>query len=131
MKQLLYTMFTNNNHDSFHLWWKENLVKLQEVLKHYDQDRSKDTACVTKRFLCLHVELWKTHSSANYSFEAAFLGKNTILIKFRDCWMVFAWYCTFSRKSNTCLFSSLNYLSRWLWTFYVISVVSHDFVLSK
>ena len=33
-------MFITNNHDSFHLWWKENLVKHQKVSKCYDQDCS-------------------------------------------------------------------------------------------
>ena len=31
-------MFISNNHTSFHLWWKENLVKHQKVLKHYGND---------------------------------------------------------------------------------------------
>ena len=36
MKQLEYTMFiTNNNQASFHLWWKENLVKQQKLSKYY------------------------------------------------------------------------------------------------
>ena len=30
-------MFIANNRDSFHLWWKENLVKHQKVSKYYDQ----------------------------------------------------------------------------------------------
>ena len=30
MRQLVYTMFITNNHDSFHLWLKENLVKYQK-----------------------------------------------------------------------------------------------------
>ena len=31
-------MFITNNYNSFHLWWKENLVKHQNVSKYYDQD---------------------------------------------------------------------------------------------
>ena len=34
----MYTMFITNNHGSFHLWWKENLVKHQKVSKYCGQD---------------------------------------------------------------------------------------------
>ena len=33
-------MFITNNHTSFHLWWKENLVRHQKVSKYYDHDCS-------------------------------------------------------------------------------------------
>ena len=36
----MYIMFITNNHNSFHLWRKENLVKHQKVLKYYGQDCS-------------------------------------------------------------------------------------------
>ena len=49
MRQLVYTLFITNNHDSFHLWWKENLVKHQKVLKYYGQDcRFHYTSCKVK-----------------------------------------------------------------------------------
>ena len=35
---IMYTMFITNNHTSFHLWRKENLVKHQKVLKYYVHD---------------------------------------------------------------------------------------------
>ena len=38
MRELIYTMFINNNLASFHLWWKENLVKHQRVSKYYEND---------------------------------------------------------------------------------------------
>ena len=31
-------MFISNNRASFHLWWKENLVKHQKVSKYYEND---------------------------------------------------------------------------------------------
>ena len=31
-------MFITNNHDSFHLWWKENFIKHQKVSKYFGQD---------------------------------------------------------------------------------------------
>ena len=36
MRQLVYTMFISNNHPSFHLRWKENLVKHGKVSKYYE-----------------------------------------------------------------------------------------------
>ena len=42
MRQLVYTTFITNNHDSFQLWRRENLVKHQKVSKHYDQDCSDE-----------------------------------------------------------------------------------------
>ena len=38
MRQLVYTALISNNRPSFHLWWKENLVKLQQVSKYYEKD---------------------------------------------------------------------------------------------
>ena len=38
MRQLIYSMFITNNHDSFHLWWHQNFVKHQNVSKYYGQD---------------------------------------------------------------------------------------------
>ena len=34
-------MFITNNYASFHVWWKENLVKYQKVSKYYDHDYRK------------------------------------------------------------------------------------------
>ena len=36
----VYTMFISNNRPSFHLRWKENLVKDRKVSKYYETDRS-------------------------------------------------------------------------------------------
>ena len=36
MRQLLYTVFITNNHVSFHLRWKELLLKYQKLSKYYD-----------------------------------------------------------------------------------------------
>ena len=38
MTQLVHTMFLGNNLTLFHLWQKNNLVKHQNVLKHYEND---------------------------------------------------------------------------------------------
>ena len=38
MRQLVYAMFIRDNCASFHLWWKENLVKHQKVSKYSEND---------------------------------------------------------------------------------------------
>ena len=38
MGQLVYTVFINNNHASFYLWLKGNLVKHQRLSKSHDHD---------------------------------------------------------------------------------------------
>ena len=38
MRQLVHTMFRNNNRSSFHLRWKENFVKHRKVSKYYETD---------------------------------------------------------------------------------------------
>ena len=35
---VVYIMFMSNNRPSFHLWWKENLVKHWKVSKYYETD---------------------------------------------------------------------------------------------
>ena len=38
MRQLVYTIFISNNCASSNLWWKDNLVKHQQVSKYYEND---------------------------------------------------------------------------------------------
>ena len=40
VRQMVYTMFITNNHASFHLVLKENLVKHQKVSKYYNRNCS-------------------------------------------------------------------------------------------
>ena len=42
VRQLGNTVFISNNRASFHLWWKENLVKHQKVSKYYENDCSSE-----------------------------------------------------------------------------------------
>ena len=53
MRQLVYTIVISNNRVLFHLWWKKNLVKLQQVSKYYEKD------CL-QVFLLLLMPLLKT-----------------------------------------------------------------------
>ena len=54
--QLLYTMFITNNHASFHLWWRERLIKYQKVLKYYDQGCRSKIQIVGKRWEAVEIE---------------------------------------------------------------------------
>ena len=38
VRQLVYTLFISDNYKSFHLWWREDLVKHQKVSKYYETD---------------------------------------------------------------------------------------------
>ena len=38
MRQLVYTILISNNRPSFHLWWKQNLGKLQQVSNYFEKD---------------------------------------------------------------------------------------------
>ena len=58
-------MFISNNRPSFHLWWKENLVKHQKVSTYYETDSS-------------FVILYSTHRSLKtISCNWSTMGKET------------------------------------------------------
>ena len=46
-------MFISNNRASFHLWWKENLVKHQRVSKYYEND-----CCLVSRGCMVSTSSW-------------------------------------------------------------------------
>ena len=77
MKQLVYTMFITNG-ALFHLWWKENLVKHQNVSKYYDYD------CL-QNFLLLFMSLLRPPIVNNSHILAGiyfiFLKKRKVVIK--------------------------------------------------
>ena len=68
MRQLVYTMFISNNRASFHLWWKENLVKHQKVPKYYENDyRHKNSnSPSTKSTRAQRNESYKTWAPYEY-----------------------------------------------------------------
>ena len=54
-------MFITNNHDSFHLRWKKNLVKHQKVSKYYDQDCSgRMSSFITDETINLSLKILKS-----------------------------------------------------------------------
>ena len=44
---LVYTMFISNNRSSFHLWWKENLVKHRKVSKYYETNFRSENCVIS------------------------------------------------------------------------------------
>ena len=63
-------MFVSNNQASFHLWWKEKLVKHQNVSKYYENDSSSllsltnnFTVGLTNNFAGLHKSKCKDFKS--------------------------------------------------------------------
>ena len=62
----MHTMFINNNHASFHFWWKENLVKHQKVSKYYENDCRLIRICKTQ---------WWCSFFFCFGLEIPFLGK--------------------------------------------------------
>ena len=71
MRQLLYTMFISNNRALFHSWWKENLVKHQNVPIYYENwlpAKFSFAFCVfIKRTIC---------------FNELYLGQNLLYLIF-------------------------------------------------
>ena len=57
--QSVCTMFITNNYTSFHLWWEENLVKYQKVLKYYVHDCSYTGLWIMYANLCQQNEILK------------------------------------------------------------------------
>ena len=52
MRQLIWTKFISNNRPSFHLPWKENLVKHRKVWKYYETDCRSRRQCT---FCCIII----------------------------------------------------------------------------
>ena len=105
MRQLIYTMFVANNHASFHLWWKETLVKYQKDLKYYVND-------------CLQSFLFRiifllTASIVNNSHILAgvyFIFHKNVLEQTQksfDTEFRPQWYSSYEVRQNLALFRSL------------------------
>ena len=98
MRQLVYTMFISNNCPSFHMWWKESLVKHQKVSKYYAIDCSvnglKDT--LRKKALpnstsmllkSMKVATWVVCTLYQLVLKQNF-QKNKVVAKIRSFWCV-------------------------------------------
>ena len=88
-------MFISNNCTSFHLWWKENLVKHRKVSKCYETDCSYDICSVPKyhsmfKGLWLSKLLWNCFASINSNLESLsnyfrFVALTTWRVTFQWC----------------------------------------------
>ena len=89
MRQLVYTMLISNNRTSFHLWWKENLVKHWKVSKYYETDCLQNFLSLFM-FLLTAKSVKKSHILARMFF--IFLKKvlkqtwNSFSTKFQPQW---------------------------------------------
>ena len=89
MRQLVYTILISNNCPSLHLWWTENLGKLQQVSKYYEKD------CL-QIFLLLFMSLLPTKFVKNSHIwgKIYFISlknvlkqtRNSFNTKFQDQW---------------------------------------------
>ena len=108
MRQLVYTIIISNNRPWFHLWWKENLGKLQQVSKYYEKD------CL-QIFLLLFMSLLPTKFVKNshiwgkiyFIFLKNVLKqtRNSFNIKFQAQWK--ACSSSYQLKQILALFSNL------------------------
>ena len=86
MRQLVHTMFIANNHVSFHLWWKENLVKQPKFSKYYVHGcRCGNLRCE----VCTSIQVTGTFSSlvtkSAYKINHNFSCNSKCLIYLLSC----------------------------------------------
>ena len=89
---LVYTMFIANNHASFHLWWKKNLVKHQNTLKmivvspwvRYRPQMSY-TSCIKKQHFYTRLKLAKNQAKLSNTLGLNFCYLKIIRILYPRC----------------------------------------------
>ena len=101
MRQLVYTMFISNNHAWFHLWWKEKLVKHQEVSKSYKKDCRREYVTLKTSFIqptrcqCCHNHLksicFKEGASTRSWTNVHYLLDSCHVMTWSKCHMTFGW----------------------------------------
>ena len=72
-------MFISNNHASFHLWWKESLLKNQRVSKYYENYRSSFSFLQNFAIMVLVNDISSLvikMLAISFSFETICLRKN-------------------------------------------------------
>ena len=73
-------MFKSNNRPSFHLWWKENLVKHQQVSKYYANYCGCPNMNLSRQST-LRIEIYKTLNKLNPGYmNDVFTLRNTFQI---------------------------------------------------
>ena len=77
MRQPVYTIFISINQASFHLRWKENLVKHQDIPKYYENDW-KLTGFTSKDIMMIFVDL--ADSWSNFRLIEIVNAKNKIIL---------------------------------------------------
>ena len=138
--QLVCTMFISNNRASFHLWWKENLLKHQKVSKYYESScNNRGISNLKKSFLlpptCKNVFKIKsktTRAMLSIGFSGVYRTLSNIYdeVFFTKIAKIVAY---FRKKSRHYVWLSPKYASafqwptlllRWfLWVHIILSVV--------
>ena len=74
-------MFITNNHDSFHLWWKESLLNHQKVSKYFEHVRAQN-------LLSPFMSFWRTLivNNSDILAEICFISLKNVL---RETWKSF------------------------------------------
>ena len=124
MRQLVYIIFITNNHDSFHLWWKENLAKHQKVSKYYDQDCSRTLPEKTKSSILTMKKLVLFYQILTYYIETT--GEYVTIISyiyFVHFVMVILWYIYSNYYSCSFMISSVLIAFKFLFHCNLIMVI--------
>ena len=108
MRQLVYTMFINNNCSSFHLWWKENLVKHRKI---WSQNIMKLIVATVGSNKVFASNWWIT--PANICHDERVLIKTNIFIVIIRLQNVFK---TFSRHLQDALLKLLEDVFKMTWS---------------
>ena len=90
MQTLVYTFFTTNNQKSFHLWWRENLLKLQKFSKYYETHCLQTFLLLFMFFFLTAKLIKKCHFQAKtfFTFVKSVLNQtwNSVNTKFQPQW---------------------------------------------
>ena len=125
MRQLVYTIFISNNHPSFHLRWKKNLVKHWKVSKYYETDCRSIKAIyiyTSERSDYALSENGIIYYGMTYCFRDISVWNRRILLDF--CWVsIFfdtlmtntSWMKTQTHMKHTIFWKSVMRTFRWIY----------------
>ena len=121
MRQLVYTMFINNNRPSFHLWWKKNSVKHRKI---WSQNILKLIVATVGSNNVFASNWWIT--PANICHDERVLIKTNIFVVIIRLQNVFK---TFSRRLRDALLKLLEDVFKTSWSRGIYS--SYSFVFRR
>ena len=98
-------MFASNNRASFHLWWKESLVKHKRVSKYYAIDRSSGSQLflTTAEIFCGLWNIHELHDQVTSIINCHFSPRRSTMVNFKQTHTI----CGKGFCIYICLFHSL------------------------